>query len=338
MPEIPSVSVLIPTYNYARFLPTAIESVLSQDFTDFELIVSDDASSDGSAEVIRRYAERDRRIRVHIHESNVGMVGNWNWSLRQARGTYVKFLFADDCLAFRHSLGRLVSHLEDNPGAVLAASARLVIDEESRPVGIWNHLQTPGLLQGRDVVARCLWNDGNLIGEPSAVLFRRAPAGRGFDPQLKQLVDLEFWFHLLLTGDLVFDPEPLCSFRVHSGQQTVQNRQSHVGPEESLRITSRYLEFLCSGAGNHLTTFQRMRILHRCLHYSRKRVARAPNVVSAEAELDARLPRGWRMLCWMAHRSSKPFENLVRFVRRDLRTREPTPVPAALYAWRPPRE
>src|SRR5208283_3355105 len=94
----PKISVLIPTFEYGRFLPEAIESVLAQDLMDFELIISDDASRDDSGEVIRRYAARDPRIRYRLHERNIGMVANWNWCLKEACGEYVKFVFGDDCL------------------------------------------------------------------------------------------------------------------------------------------------------------------------------------------------------------------------------------------------
>src|SRR5471032_2980636 len=95
----PKVSVLIPTYNYARFLPEAIESILAQDFQDFELLISDDCSTDNSAEVIARYAAQDKRIRFQIHSANLGMVQNWNWCLSQARGEFIKYVFGDDKLA-----------------------------------------------------------------------------------------------------------------------------------------------------------------------------------------------------------------------------------------------
>jgi len=74
MASPPKVSVLVPTYNYARFLPEAIESILAQEFTDYELIVSDDASTDDSADIIRPYAARDSRIRAEFHPANLGMV------------------------------------------------------------------------------------------------------------------------------------------------------------------------------------------------------------------------------------------------------------------------
>src|SRR3954453_9924295 len=92
----PKVSVLIPTYNYARYLSEAIESVLEQEFQDYEVVIVDDCSQDESEEVIRRYAARDGRIRFHFNRPNLGMVANWNYCLSLARGEYVQFLFGDD--------------------------------------------------------------------------------------------------------------------------------------------------------------------------------------------------------------------------------------------------
>ena len=110
----PLVSVLIPTYKYARYLAETIESVLEQDYPNFEVLVSDDCSGDGSAEIILRYAARDPRIRAQIHGSNLGMVENWNWCLREARGEYVKFLFGDDKLASPQALSKLARLLESS--------------------------------------------------------------------------------------------------------------------------------------------------------------------------------------------------------------------------------
>jgi len=333
----PKVSVLIPTYNYARYLPEAIESALAQDFGDFEIIVGDDASPDGSGEVIRRYAALDPRIRAHVHEKNLGMVANWNWCLREARGEYCKFVFGDDCLASRHALGRMAAMLDAAPGAVLAASARLILDEESRAVEIWDDLRRAGSYRGPDLIARCLWQDRNLVGEPSAVMFRRAAAARGFDPALRQVVDLEMWFHLLLAGDLVFDPEALCGFRTHARQQTVANRSSHVGPTESLKVADRYLDVLrdCS----NLSPFALRYICYRTLYYSRKRAPRLPEIQAMEAALRARLPAPWRCLLWLLHRCTKPFSNLGRAWRRARQRRTPPgapPLPAERLRWTQP--
>ena len=136
----PLVSVLIPTYEYGRFLPEAIESVLAQDFRDYELIIADDASQDDTAEICRKYAEQDLRIIFVRHEKNLGLVGNLNWCLQKARGKYIKYLLADDRLNHPSALRKMVDVLNCHPEVSLVASSRLIIDEQSRPVCLKNGL------------------------------------------------------------------------------------------------------------------------------------------------------------------------------------------------------
>ena len=316
MAPLPKISVLVPTYNYARFLPEAIESVLAQDFTDYELIVSDDASTDGSADIIRRYAARDPRIRAEFHPANLGMVPNWNWCLQQARGEYVKYLFGDDLLCSPQALGRLAALLDADPRIVLAASARRIVDEHSRPVDVWNDFREAGRRTGAAVIGRCLEENYNLVGEPSAVMFRRVAASRGFDPQWHQLVDLEMWLHLLLQGDFAYDPEPLCGFRRHEQQQTVVNRRARIGPDDHLQLAVRHLDRFLTGANRRPGTYGERRALFRCLHYHRKHSTPTPENDAARALLLGRLSRPWYFICWVQHRLAKPFSNLGRFGRR----------------------
>ena len=120
----PVVSVLIPTYNYSRYLPEAIESVLSQDLTDFELIIADDASTDDTPSRCEPYVLRDRRVFFVRHPTNLGMVRNWNWCLAQARGRYVKFLLADDKLNEPFALRQMVSVMDTHPEVALVCCAR----------------------------------------------------------------------------------------------------------------------------------------------------------------------------------------------------------------------
>jgi glycosyltransferase involved in cell wall biosynthesis len=316
MASHPKISVLVPTYNYARFLPEAIESILAQEFTDYELIVSDDASTDESAGIIRRYAARDPRLRAEIHPANLGMVANWNWCLQQARGEYVKYLFGDDLLCSPQALGRLAALLDADPRVVLAASARRIVDEHSRPVDVWNEFRATGRLAGRTVIARCLKENYNLIGEPSAVMFRRATAARGFDPQWRQLVDLEMWLDLLLQGDFAYDPEPLCAFRRHEQQQTVVNRRARIGPDEHLQLALRHLDVFLTGANGRPGTYGQRRALFRLLHYHRKHAVPTPENDAARALLLDRFSILSYFVCWAQHRVTKPFSNLGRYGRR----------------------
>lgn len=110
------VSVCIPTYNYAGFLPEAIDSVLKQVFTDYEILIIDDCSHDNTKEVVSGYAIRDKRIRFLINPVNGGMVNNWNLCLAEARGEHIKFVFGGDLLSSPGALQKMVSLLDaDRP-------------------------------------------------------------------------------------------------------------------------------------------------------------------------------------------------------------------------------
>lgn len=331
----PLVSVLIPTYRYARYLSEAIESVLSQDLRDFELIIADDASNDGTAEIIRRYALHDSRIRVHVHPKNIGMVANWNWCLQQARGRYVKFLFGDDRLVTAHALSTLVNLLERCPSSTVAASSRLQIDEHSRVTGLSNDLVRAGFYDGRMTVLRCLFGNHNFIGEPSAVMFRRNVTTRGFDARFSHLVDLEMWLHLLLRGNLVYTPEPLCAFRHHDAQQSAVNRHNLSGDLDMGRIVLDYLGApeLRALSRKYPVAFRQTR--YRAAYY----LAKAARRLTAEGFRDTSaafqvahqvrgtLPKHWLALCWCRHHFTRPIENVQRSLRKRLNRQTAMRVP-----------
>jgi glycosyltransferase involved in cell wall biosynthesis len=308
-PRPPKVSVLIPTYNYARYLPEAIDSVLSQQFQDFELIVVDDCSPDTSRDVLQRYAGKDRRVRCHSNPANLGMVANWNHCLSQAAGEYVQFLFGDDKLADPHTLEKMVRLLNENPSAVIAVSARNIIDENSRIIEIAGHLGADGIHDGHAVIVRCLESNANLVGEPSVVMFRRQAAARGFDRQYRQIPDLEMWFHLLERGDAVYTSEPLYSFRRHPQQQTEVNRIAQVGERENLVLLTEYL------AHNWINSQRRPKMLFPQIYWLRKK--------GLHDEASRMLViLGPRRYAWMLviHRIRRPFSNLKRFfLKRILR-------------------
>lgn len=323
----PRVSVLVPTYNYARFLPEAIESVLAQGFRDFELLISDDGSTDDSAAVIQHYVERDARVRAHFRDTNIGMVANWNGCLRQARGEYVKFLFGDDVLTSPVSLGRLVAQLDAAPGAQLAASARLLLDARSRVTGLADELRV-GEHDGPRLIAHCLRKRSNLIGEPSAVMFRRDCVSEGFDPSLRQIVDLEFWFRLLLRGSLVYTREPLCGFRQHSRQQTVVNHRSSAPHWEMLDLFHRWEQQPRVCAHFRPGSFAHHRLLWCHVHYARKARVSDPDFQLAIDRLARRIPLPWGWVSWAMHRLLRPAENARRKLR-SLRQRLGSSWPAA---------
>lgn len=242
--SFPKVSVLVPTYNYGHFLAEALESIRRQDFQNFEVIISDDASADNTAEVAHRFVRQDDRFLFFRHEENIGMVKNWNWCLARARGTYVQFLFADDFFVRTDALSRLSGELDKFPGSGLAVASRYISDASSRLIYRLNDLGRSGNYAGESVIRRCLFRGANLIGEPSVVMFRRSLAQRGFDIEFRQAVDLEMWCYLCSQAEVSFLDEPLCAFRRHEAQQTAVNVRANAGELELYHIFERYKPLL----------------------------------------------------------------------------------------------
>jgi glycosyltransferase involved in cell wall biosynthesis len=236
------LSVCIPSYNQVRFIRAALDSVLEQAYEDFELLVIDDCSTDGTQEIVADYAARDRRVRLIANRVNRGMVNNWNACLEAARGEYVKFVFGDDLLVSPEALGRMVTAMDADASVSLVASSRVLIDADGLQTGSAAPYTREAVISGTEVITHCLVAQRNMVGEPTAVLFRKRQAARGFDPRYRQYVDLEMWFNLLEQGAFRYLREPLVAFRRHGDQQTEVNVRNLVHIEELLCLYREYLD------------------------------------------------------------------------------------------------
>lgn len=209
----PKISVVIPTYNYAHFLDDAIQSVLTQSFTNFELIISDNHSTDNTDEVVAKYLH-DNRVSYFKNDSNLGLVGNWNKCLDYATGDYVKFLCADDKF-HPQLLQKFVDVVEEHPTVTLVTTYRQYFGGSSDMAKLpFTHFQ-----KGSFIIKNTLSTYG-WLGEPSAVMFKRNPAVGYFNPANKWLVDWEMWLRQLAAGDAYIVPEPLAYIRNHESQVT----------------------------------------------------------------------------------------------------------------------
>lgn len=234
----PKISVCIPVKNGGAFLPLAVESVLRQSDHDTELIVVDNCSTDGTAQWIEQKAAGTPRVRFYRNPTDIGMTANFNACLKQATGEYVKFLCADDLL-LPQSLRRMARVLDSDPKVVLVVGARRLIDENGAEIGTRSYTGRDAAVPGTQAISRCLFG-GNDIGEPSAVMFRRPSAQRGFDEAFSQLMDLEMWFHLLEQGDMASLAEAVCAIRRHSGQLTEKSITSGKLIDENIALFATY--------------------------------------------------------------------------------------------------
>jgi glycosyltransferase involved in cell wall biosynthesis len=215
----PLVSVCIPVFNGAPHLMAAVDSVLSQTWTDLELLVFDNASTDATSDLLAGI--RDERVRVFRNPVNIGAEGNWNLALAGAHGKYVKLLPHDDTLE-PDCLERQVQALEAQPAAVLTFCSRTVIDPGGRRLMPRSAPWSDRLVGVRKVVSTCLKAGTNVIGEPGAVLFRKAIAEQvgGFNGTIPYVIDLDYWIRLMAYGPAWCIETPLASFRVSSSQWT----------------------------------------------------------------------------------------------------------------------
>jgi len=234
MGNAPKISILLPCYRQEAWVTEALESIRQQNFPDWEVVASDDASPDGTAETLERFSRREERIRSFRQKKNLGMVENRNFCLNQARGVAIKLMGGDDRLEGANCLACQWESLQPS-GIALVASGRQWLDERG------GRLRTEatfsqGRYPGPAVRNRILTTQINLVGEPVCVLFRKDLASRGFNPAYSQLTDLEFWFHLLEQGALFYLPDPLAGFRIHARQQSQLNWQSGLSLEEHFRL------------------------------------------------------------------------------------------------------
>ncbi len=205
--ETPTVSVVMCVYNAERYVAEAIDSILGQTMRDFEFIIVCDASTDGTEAILRRYSERDARIRVSIHPRQ-GIPAAANYGCQLARGTYIARMDADD-IAFPDRLERQVTFLERNPEVGVLGGALEVIDEEGRVT----HRRIPPL---EDAEIRKLLLHECCIYQP-AVMFRSDVfrASGGYRRAFVYAEDYDLWLRLAERCRLANLPEPLVRYRVH---------------------------------------------------------------------------------------------------------------------------
>ena len=235
----PKVSICIPSYNYAHFLSDTIESVLEQTYKNLELIVVDNCSTDNTREIVQEYINIDKRVTYFCNETNIGLVGNLTRCLEKASGEYVKIVCADDLLE-THCIEKSVSVLENFPHVTLVTVGRLLVSKEIQPITTLFYSNKFKVIDGIKVIKKCIVH-GNLIGEPSAVIFKRKNAKRGFNTNYQQISDLEMWIHLLESGHFASIPEPLCKLRQHELQGTKKNIISLDFADDEFNFLHEYL-------------------------------------------------------------------------------------------------
>ena len=205
----PAVSVLMTAYNREQYIAEAIESVLAQTFTDFELVVSDDHSTDRTVEIAHAYARRDARIRLSINDRTLGDYPNRRQAASLARGSFLKYHDSDDVM-YPHCLAVMIDPLLREPSAAFSLSA-----SHAWPGGPCPMLLTPRLAYEREYLGYGLFHLG-----PAGAMFRaEAFHALGGFADVRHASDYLFWIRACARMDVVLVPGDLFYYRTHAGQE-----------------------------------------------------------------------------------------------------------------------
>jgi GT2 family glycosyltransferase len=216
----PKVSICIPTYNGEQFIHQAIMSVLNQTLSNFELIVSDDSSSDNTREIVTGIS--DPRLRFVANENRLGLVGNWNRCIDLATAPYLCIFHQDDVMQLSY-LQRALSVLDQLPSTNFVFSDIKLINEAGQVIGgHWTPvLPAADTVYAGNAFCQLLFSAGNLV--PCSTVTMRGSCLRDwgyFNARLRYTPDLEMWLRLSLHGDVAYLAEPLVSLRRHISQES----------------------------------------------------------------------------------------------------------------------
>ena len=222
----PRVSVVVPSFNNVDFIAETIRSILAQTFTEFELVISDHSSTDGTWEVVKKFAD-DPRVRLFRAPAGGGAPANWNYASRHATGEFIKLVCGDD-LIHPTMLERQLAAVDElgarGANVVLVASQRDLVDARGRVFVRGRGLSTlSGVVDGMTALRATVRSGGNVFGEPACVLIRRsALEAAGWWQDLGYYLDVGSYARVLVSGDVIAVRESLAAFRVSSQQWSVR--------------------------------------------------------------------------------------------------------------------
>lgn len=235
---MPKISILIPTYNNKESFLRTFNSVLMQDYQDYEIIITDDSTTNAIENIVKKFD--CSKVKYFKNQIRLGAPENWNECLRKASGEYLKILHHDDWFATQDSLGKFVKLMDDNPNSLLGFSKGVnfkIKTGEKR----YRHNEKYVEMLKKDFSELIL---NNRIGAPSVTIFRNG-TGVYFDKNLKWLVDVDFYINLLIkNNNLAFINEELIYIGIQSNRLTDKCMEDETIEErEALYIKEKYKEY-----------------------------------------------------------------------------------------------
>ena len=218
--NVPVVSVILPAHNCDKYIAKAIESVLHQTFTDFELIIINDGSTDRTEQVIRSYS--DPRILYQFNSSKKGLVFTLNKGIDLAKGRYIARMDGDD-IAARERFEKQLNYLGEKENVDLLATVVSLIDENDAPLGTWKSDERN--ISEKDI--RKYLPKDNCIAHPSVMGKIEVFKKYRYNPKQSQSEDYDLWLRMVSGGVVIHKlPEPLLQHRILSSSFTRSNKKN----------------------------------------------------------------------------------------------------------------
>jgi len=229
---IPKVTVLMPVYNCRKYIEESVNSILNQTFTDFEFLIIDDCSTDGTREYLQ--ALKDPRIRIITKTKNSGITSSLNMGLDAAQGEYIARMDGDD-ISQPHRFQKQVDLLDYEKDIILCGSWIRLTDKNK----VVPYPSSP------EEIEEMLFRK-NAVAHPTAMLRRSVVAEHGlrYDPALEHSEDYDLWTRMAEFGKMKNIPEPLLIYRVHGNQAaSIRKKEQR---NNTIRINTRILQRLYS--------------------------------------------------------------------------------------------
>jgi glycosyltransferase involved in cell wall biosynthesis len=243
----PLVSILLSVFNGRPYLTEAVQSILEQSFRDFELIIVDDASTDGSSTDLASFAKRDSRIKLLHNAENQGLTRSLNRGLAEARGKYIARQDADD-VSLPLRFEKQLAAMEEFPNLALLGTGLIEIDAKSKKGPISLQPSLPAVIKRKMLFDNAFFH--------SSIMWRKdlfAEKGYAYNENLRYGQDYDLFSRVVWREEIANLPEPLILFRTHSGQVS----KKRVEDQQSLADNVAWSNFLSFGLED---VFQRQEV------------------------------------------------------------------------------
>jgi len=307
------VSVVMSVYNNVEYIDKAVTSILEQTYENFEFIIIDDCSNDGSREKLQEYATKDSRIELLLNEKNRGLTKNLNRGLQLAKGEFIARMDGDD-YSFPERFGKQIEYLQQNKQVVLVGTGYYIIDSE-------DHRSTLNIEGGEpwEVFWKSIF--GPVIMHPSAI-FRKTLIDNNslkYREETFPAEDFDMWSRMMRYGDCGIVQEPLIEYRLHSANISATKHHAQMARTKEIVLRNIAFHFADINKTDHGQFESLCEFLYRGENCEIKEVKAAVKLMnnlcnemktkfrlSAEQEVRARmLAARWLIKGWLSLKKSK---------------------------------